>query len=124
MKNIIKAGVASCLFVFGASQATAGVYESSVVLQNHAQQVQKSQVLSYLGQAEVKQKLIELGVDPQVAQARIGAMTEAELHQLNQHIHEMPAGSGIIGTIFTVMVVVAVLDVMGITDVYPFIRPL
>jgi len=38
-------------------------------------------------------------------------------------MNETPAG-GIIGTIVTVMVVVAVLDLMGITDVYPFIRPI
>ncbi|MBU2181270.1 MAG: PA2779 family protein, partial [Gammaproteobacteria bacterium] len=45
------------------------------------------------------------------------------LNALNTQLNEMPAG-GIIGTIVTVLVVVAVLDLMGITDVYPFIRPL
>ena len=54
---------------------------------------------------------------------RIANMTQEELASLNTQMNEMPAG-GIVGTIVTVLVVIAVLDVMGITDVYPFIRPI
>ena len=73
--------------------------------------------------AEVQQKLIELGVSPDDAKQRIAGMTIAELDALNSQLNEMPAG-GIVGTIVTVLVVIAVLDVLGITDVYPFIRPI
>ncbi|MBU1437120.1 MAG: PA2779 family protein, partial [Gammaproteobacteria bacterium] len=78
---------------------------------------------SFVGDAAVQNKLIELGVSPADAQMRIANMTQDELNALNTQLNEMPAG-GIIGTIVTVLVVVAVLDLMGITDVYPFIRPL
>ena len=50
-------------------------------------------------------------------------MTNAELEAFNSQLNDMPAG-GVVGTIVTVLVVVAVLDLMGITDVYPFIRPI
>ena len=39
-------------------------------------------------------------------------------------INDAPAGSGIVGTIVTVLVVVAVLDLLGITDAYSFIDPI
>ncbi len=71
----------------------------------------------------MQQKLVQLGVSQQDAAQRIANMTDAELAALNSQLHEMPAG-GVVGTIVTVLVVVAVLDLMGITDVYPFIRPI
>jgi hypothetical protein len=79
--------------------------------------------LSFVDSAEVQSKLIELGVNPDDAKQRIAAMTTAELDALNNELNDMPAG-GIVGVIVTVLVVVAVLDLMGITDVYPFIRPI
>ena len=50
-------------------------------------------------------------------------MTQEEINALNSQLNEMPAG-GIVGVVVTVLVVVAVLDLMGITDVYPFINPI
>ncbi len=124
MKSLIKAGFASCLFVLGAGQATAGLVDSNQVIYKQEYQFNKAQVLSYVDSKQVQDKLTELGIKPEDAKKRIANMTNEELVSLNQQINEAPAASGIVGTIITVMVVVAVLDVMGITDVYPFIRPL
>ena len=50
-------------------------------------------------------------------------MTQSELNSLNEQMNNMPAG-GIVGAIVTVLAVVALLDLFGVTDVYPFIRPI
>jgi hypothetical protein len=80
-------------------------------------------VLAFVDNTQVQHKLIELGVSPADAKLRIASMTDAELDAFNSKLNELPSG-GIVGTIVTVLVVVAVLDLMGITDVYPFIRPI
>lgn len=123
MNKFLKASIASLIFVFSMSQATAGVFSSDQVIANQQHQYNKQQVLSFVDNAEVQSKLIELGVSPAEAKQRIANMTNQELDALNNDINEMPAG-GIVGTIVTVLVVVAILDLMGITDVYPFIRPI
>lgn len=46
-------------------------------------------------------------------------MTPQEINELNKQLKEAPAEA-----IVAVLVVVAVPDLMGITDIYPFIRPL
>jgi hypothetical protein len=79
--------------------------------------------LAFVDSDAVQQKLAALGVNQANAKMRIANMTQEELASLNTQMNEMPAG-GIVGTVVTVLVVVAVLDVMGITDVYPFIRPI
>jgi hypothetical protein len=123
MNKFLKASIASLIFVFSIGQATAGVFSSDQVIANQQHQYNKQQVLSFVDNAEVQNKLIELGVSPDEAKQRIANMTEQELETLNNEINDMPAG-GIVGTIVTVLVVIAILDLMGITDVYPFIRPI
>ena len=123
MNKYITASIATMVLVFGLGQATAGVYSSDQVVAQQQHQYSKQQVLSFVDSAEVQQKLVELGVSPDDAKQRIAAMTTAELDALNNELNDMPAG-GIVGVIITVLVVVAVLDLMGITDVYPFIRPI
>lgn len=125
MKKLLKVGVVCSLLVASAalSQAVAGAYSSDQVIANQQFHYNKQQVLSFVSDAAVQNKLIELGVSPTDAQQRIANMTQEELNALNSQLNEMPAG-GIVGTIVTVLVVVAVLDLMGITDVYPFINPI
>ena len=119
----IKASLAAGLIVMSLGQATAGVYSSEQAINSQQYQYNKQQVLNLVDSADVQQKLLNLGVSPTDAKARIASMTNQELVDFNQHINEMPAG-GIVGTVVTVLVVVAVLDLMGLTDVYPFIRPI
>jgi len=123
MNKYLKASVATAILLFGMGQATAGIYTSDQVIAQQQHQYTQQQVLSFVDSAQVQSKLMELGVSPADARLRIANMTTAELDALNNQLNEMPAG-GIVGTIVTVLVVVAVLDLMGITDVYPFIRPI
>ncbi len=123
MNKFLKASITSLIFVFSIGQATAGVFSSDQVIANQQHHYNKQQVLSLVDNAEVQNKLIELGVSPAEAKQRIANMTNQELEALNNEINDMPAG-GIVSTIVTVLVVVAILDLMGITDVYPFIRPI
>lgn len=125
MKKLLKVGMVCSLIVgsLALSQAMAGSYSSEQVIAQQQFQYNKQQVLSFVSDAAVQQKLIELGVSPADAEQRIANMTHDELNALNSQLNEMPAG-GIVGTVVTVLVVVAVLDLMGLTDVYPFINPI
>ena len=101
----------------------AGVFTSEQVIQFQQFDYNKQQVLNMIDDATVQHKLIALGVNADDALKRLDAMTPQEVSELNRQLNEAPAG-GIVGTVVTVLVVVAVLDLMGITDVYPFIRPI
>ncbi len=128
MNKFLTASIASAILMFtglilAANPAMAGVYTSDQVIATQQHQYNKQQVLAFVDTAEVQQKLMTLGVSPADAKLRIASMTHAELDAFNSQLNDMPAG-GIVGTIVTVLVVVAVLDLMGITNVYPFIRPI
>ncbi len=122
LNKIIKTTLAGSL-LFIAGHAMADVVSSEQVLASQQFNYNKQQVMSFVNDAAVQNKLVALGVNPAVAQQRIANMTNDELIALNTQLNDMPAG-GIVDTVVTVLVVVAVLDLMGLTDVYPFINPI
>lgn len=123
MNAFSKFCLAALLIVLSVSQASAGIYSSDHAINNQQYEYNKQQVMTLVDSADVQDKLMNLGVNPADAKIRVDSMTNDELLAFNQQMNEMPAG-GVVGTIVTVLVVVAVLDLLGITDVYPFIRPI
>lgn len=115
--------VIAATLLLGTASANAAVATSQTVMQIQQTNYNKHQILTMLDSAEVKDKLMALGVSQADAAMRIENMTSAEINSLNEQLFEAPAG-GIVGTIVTVLVVIAVLDVLGVTDVYPFINPI
>lgn len=78
---------------------------------------QKAQLGSFVAQEEVRQRLESLGVSAELAAERVGAMTESQVQQLALRLDEMPAGSGALGIVVTVLVIVLLLEILGITDI-------
>ncbi|AWB57734.1 PA2779 family protein [Colwellia sp. Arc7-D] len=123
MKNLIM--IFAALFTSSLPMTSmAGNVSSAVVIEQQRSAITKQQILSMVDSTEVQQQLVVLGVSSADAKNRINSLTNAELTQLNMQINDAPAGSGIVGTIVTVLVVVAVLDLLGITDAYSFIDPI
>lgn len=123
MSTFIKFGLSTILIVFSLGQASAGVYSSEHAITQQQYEFNKQQVIALVDSAEVQAKLTSLGVDPTDAKLRIESMTNEELIAFNENMNEMPAG-GIVGAVITVLAVIAILDLLGVTDVYPFIRPI
>ncbi|MGK0408284.1 MAG: Mg2+ and Co2+ transporter CorA [Shewanella psychromarinicola] len=74
--------------------------------------------------AAVQDKLVALGVSLEDAEMHIASMTDQELSKLNTQMNDMPAAAGVVGVVVTVLVVLVVLDLVGVTDVFSFIRPI
>ena len=102
--------------------AYAGMVESTTAIQQAMQQVQRADLNSWLERADVQSKLIEFGVDPAAAKERVAAMTEDEIHRLNQGLGDMPAGGDVLGIILLIFLVFVITDMLGATDVFPFVH--
>lgn len=75
-----------------------------------------------LGRDEVKAQLAELGVDPAQVAARVDALSDDEARQLAEQLDQMPAGSGVVGALLFVFVLLVVTDLLGLTNVFPFTK--
>lgn len=69
----------------------------------------------------LRARLVALGVDPALAQDRVNAITEEELARLTARMDSLPAGGDAVGAVIFVFLVLLVTDILGYTDVYPFI---
>ncbi len=72
-----------------------------------------------LARADVQAKLLEHGVDPQAAAARIANLSDAEIASIQQQIDQLPAGGdSLLAVIGIVFVVLLILDFVGVTNVF------
>lgn len=121
MKKLMISAFTATVLMAGHVQAAA--VSSDSVMQTQAAQYNKQQLISMVSREDVQHKLTSLGVSSQDAIDRINGMTDAEIVQLNDQIQDSPAG-GVVGAVLTVLAIIAILDLVGVTDVYPFIRPI
>jgi hypothetical protein len=67
-----------------------------------------------------------MGVEPAEVEARLAALSPAELAQLSDRIDQLPAGQGtvgiIIGAALIVFLVLLITDIAGYTDIFPFVK--
>ena len=76
-----------------------------------------------LDREEVRQQLVDRGVDPDYAKQRIAALSDQQISEIKANIDEMPAGSGVVGILIAVLLVLVLLDVIGVTNIFTFINP-
>ncbi len=86
---------------------------------------QREQVNRLLDRADVQAKLQSFGVKVDDVKARVAAMTDDEVSQLASKIDSLPAGGdGIIGAIVLVFIILLITDILGLTKIFPFTRPI
>ncbi len=87
----------------------------------------RDRLRSLLEREEVRRQLEAWGVSPAEARARIDAMTDAELAGIAPKLDALPAGANgvvgpIVGAILLVFFVLLITDLLGLTDVFPFVK--
>jgi hypothetical protein len=77
-----------------------------------------------LARGDVREQMQSMGVDPVAAAARIDRLSDTEVAELQAQLHTAPAGGvSVIGAALVVFLVLVFTDVIGATDIFPFIRP-
>ncbi len=106
--------------------AQAAMIGTEQLVQQERSQVDRTQLLSMLERQDVQAQLIELGVDPNDAKDRVAGMTDAQVAELNDRLTDLPAGEGVgtvLGILLIIFLVFVITDVIGATNIFPFIHP-
>lgn len=79
-----------------------------------------------LAREEIQNAIISQGIDPLEARARINSLTDMEAIQFANQIDQFPAGGSalgiIVGASVLVFIVLLVTDILGYTDIFPFVK--
>lgn len=102
--------------------ARAAIVGTEAVVSAQQAMQERERVMNLMARDEVKQELRRFGVDPQQAAERVGALNDAEVHQLAAKMDQLPAGGDALGVLVFVFVVLLITDILGLTDVFPFVK--
>ena len=77
-----------------------------------------------LQREDAQQQLLALGVRPDQVRERVASLSDSELARINQGIDTLNAGSeSVLGILLVIFIVFVITDVIGATDIFPFIHP-
>jgi uncharacterized protein YidB (DUF937 family) len=75
--------------------AHADIVSTHEFVQEQQSGLDRAQLIEQLQREDVRDLLVQYGVDPDEALARVAALTDEEVMQLTASINELPAGAGI-----------------------------
>ncbi len=105
-----------------APAARAGMITTRTLAAEQAGEAARERLQTMIEREDVRERLVALGVDPAAAEARVAALTDSEAERLATRMDELPAGGAdIIGAAVFIFVVLLVTDILGFTDVFPFV---
>lgn len=106
--------------------AFAGMIGTETVLDATRSQEARDYLNRTLAREDVRASLVAQGIDPLEAKARVESLSDAEAVSLADQIEELPAGGSalgiIVGAILIVFIVLLITDILGYTDVFPFVK--
>ena len=106
--------------------ASAAIIETEIAQDSIEGKQARNYILSVFAREEVQAVLTAQGIDSQEAKRRLDCLTDAEVIRFAKEIKQLPAGGDALGTIvgaaLIVFLVLLITDIMGYTDVFPFVR--
>ena len=97
----------------------------AIIYKNTAQDA-RDHLKTLISRNDIKDALISQGIDPDEAKARIDSLSDSEAIAAAEKIKQLPAGGdalgALIGAVLIVFLVLLITDILGFTDVFPFVK--
>lgn len=88
----------------------------------HSADAARARLAALLARNDVAAALQNHGIDVELARARVDRLTDAEVLQMAGQIDELPAGGDVLGVIVFLFLVLLITDILGFTDIFPFVK--
>ena len=118
----LRAMIATTFFTLFLSVASLPVAQAGMVGTQQLMQDNLQQDL-LAARRSISQQLIELGVAQEQAMDRVAQLSDQQVSEITQKLAELPAGADAGGILLTLFIVFVITDVIGATDIFPFIKP-
>ena len=106
--------------------ALAALIPTEVAIESADAAKARENIKNFLSRQDAQGYLISKGINPDEAKARIDSLTDAEALTVSQHVENMPSGGNaigiIVGAILLVFIILLITDLVGLTDVFPFVK--
>jgi hypothetical protein len=121
--SIRKAGLYILIFNFLVTtfpqQALAGIIATPAAIAAQENHESLSRLKDLLAREDVRGQLVQMGIDPVVAEQRVNSLTPSEVAQLQPQLDNLPAGGdGLLVVIGVVFIVLIILELVGVTNIF------
>lgn len=118
-----KAGLYILIFNFLVAtfppQALAGIIATPVAIAAQENNHAIAQLRGLLAREDVRQQLVQFGIDPAAAEQRVNSLTPAEIAQLQPQLNSLPAGGdGLLVVIGVLFIVLIILELTGVIHIF------
>lgn len=106
--------------------ARAALIGTDQVIERSEVAAERERVAAFLEREDVRSQLVVLGVDPAEAAERVASLSDEEVAEIAGQLDQLPSGEGAVGTVVGAIVIIflvlLVTDLLGLTNVFPFVR--
>ena len=107
--------------------AGAALVETATLVSAQEVDASRARLAALLAREDIGAALQDHGVTAQEALLRVNSLTDQEVMKLAQNIDSLPAAAdfgvgGLVGALVFVFLVLLFTDLLGLTDVYPFVN--
>ena len=100
--------------------------DTDTVIAVQQKEASRERVAAFLGREDVRQVMVQHGVDAVEAQKRVASLSDAELAKISQAMEQLPAGGDgvgvIVGAAVLIFLVLLITDILGFTNVFSFVN--
>jgi hypothetical protein len=97
----------------------------ATIYDNNAEEA-RDYLKSLISRNDIRKSLLDKGIDPNELKMRVESLSDSEAIAVADQIEQLPAGGGaigiIIGAALIVFLVLLATDILGYTDVFPFVK--
>ena len=79
----------------------------------------RDEIRTVIARDDIRYHLLDNGVSPDDINDRINTMTGSEVLAMHAQLDSLPAGEGFLGGVIAIIVIFILLDLAGVTDVFP-----
>ncbi len=111
--------IVSMLFLSFQAPAMADIVGTQELAMQVELQLQRDDVRDLMARDDVRSALLGYGVTQADVDTRIDNLSSSELLQIQTQLGDLPAGGDALSAVLTVLLILILLDVLGVTDIFP-----
>jgi hypothetical protein len=116
--------LSALLVLMPVMSAQAGMLDTDTLITTGQSQQSIAGLQQLLEHEDAQRQLLALGVSPEQVRERVGSLSDSELARINQGIDTLNAGGdSVLGVLLIIFIVFVITDVIGATNIFPFIHP-
>jgi hypothetical protein len=116
--------LSALLVLMPVMSAQAGMLDTDTLITTGQSQQSIAGLQQLLEHEDAQRQLLALGVSPEQVRERVASLSDSELARINQGIDTLNAGGdSVLGVLLIIFIVFVITDVIGATNIFPFIHP-